>query len=391
VNPLEAGYERVPMTPFSAKIRSLAISAILLTAASCSTLASVASDASAGGGGPSNLGSGASGSTREPVAAVVQQVLPAVVNVTTDVFEGDPLNGVQQGQGVGTGFIVRSDGIIVTNCHVIEQATRISVFTSDDQPKKYDARVIGGDCQHDLAVLKVDATGLPTVPLGDSSSLLLGQRVVAIGYALALEGGPSVTSGIVSSMDRVIKVQDPSCDPSVCGQDQTRTYSDVIQTDAAINHGNSGGPLVDMTGHVVGINSAGSDSAENIGFAIAIDAAKDTIQQAVDDPLGAQPYLGVQTVDLTPEAAFQLGLSTDSGAYVVATSPDGPAEKAGIKEGDVITGIDGTEVTGAEQVGQALTDHQPGDTVTIDVTHADGGTDSIDVTLGTRPLPAQLP
>jgi serine protease Do len=191
---------------------------------------------------------------RESVAAVVQRALPAVVNVTTDVFQPDAFGNPQQGQGVGTGFIVRQDGIIVTNCHVVEGATKITVFTSDQKPTRFDARVIGGDCLHDLAVLKVDATGLPTVPIGNSRSLVLGQRVVAIGYALALEGGPTVTAGIVSSLDRTIAAQDPAC--QVC-KNGARTYSDVIQTDAAFNHGNSGGPLLNLAGQVVGINSAG--------------------------------------------------------------------------------------------------------------------------------------
>ena len=131
-----------------------------------------------------------------------------------------------------------------------------------------DATVITTDQPHDLAVIRVDATGLPTVAIGNSNDLQLGQQVVALGYALALKGGPTVTSGIVSSLDRTIQVQDPNT-PS-----GSRTYDDVLQTDAAINPGNSGGPLIDLSGHVVGIDSAGSSQAENIGFAIAIDAAK---------------------------------------------------------------------------------------------------------------------
>jgi S1-C subfamily serine protease len=181
------------------------------------------------------------------VVGVVDAVLPAVVNVEAD-------------EGEGTGFIVREDGIVVTNFHVVEGASRITIFTSDEQPDEYDARVIGGDIQADLAVLDVDAEGLPTVPLGDSDELRLGQQVVALGYALGLEGGPSVTSGIVSSLTRRITVQDPGCPPQECGSDRTRVYTDVIQTDAAINPGNSGGPLVDMAGNVVGQKTSASPS-----------------------------------------------------------------------------------------------------------------------------------
>jgi serine protease Do len=310
------------------------------------------------------------------------------VNVTTDVFQSDQFGNVQQGKGVGTGFIVRQDGIVVTNCHVVEGGSKITVSTSADKPTQYDARVIGGDCQHDLAVLKIDANGLPTVPLGDSSALELGQPVVAIGYALALEGGPTVTSGIVSSLDRTITVPDPSC--TVC-QNGRRVYTDVIQTDAAINHGNSGGPLLNLEGQVVGINSAGDDNAQNIGFAIAIDSAKSAIQQAVSDPLAAAAYLGVTSQTVTPGIAMQLGLPVDTGAYVIATTNGGPASQSGIKDGEVITAIDGSKVSSAGDVGSILAKLSPGQTVSVDVAVPNGGTRSVDVVLGTRPLPTQLP
>ena len=321
--------------------------------------------------------------TDEPVASVAAQALPAVVNVTTDVLSSSG----QTGQGVGTGFIVRSDGIVVTNCHVVEGATKITVFTSAEKPDQFDARVIGGDCEHDLAVLKIDGKNLPTLTLGNSSDLVLGQSVVAIGYALALEGGPSVTTGIVSSLDRVVQVQDPNCD--VC-QNQSRTYSNVIQTDAAINHGNSGGPLLNLQGQVVGINSAGSDNAQNIGFAIAIDSAKDTIQQAIDSPLAPTGYIGVSTESVSAAMAYQLSLKVDQGAYVVATTDGSPASEAGLQSGDVIVEVDGSAVTSADDLGQILAGLQPGTTVPV-VVNRDGQEQSFDVTLGARPMPTQLP
>jgi serine protease Do len=322
------------------------------------------------------------------VSAVVKAVLPAVVNVTTDVFQTDTLGNAQEGQGVGTGFIVRQDGIVVTNCHVVEGASKITVFSSSDPPDRYDARVIGGDCLSDIAVLKVDATGLPTVRLGDSGSLQLGQPVVALGYALALEGGPSVTSGIVSSLDRTIRVPDTSC--SVC-DNGVRVYSSVIQTDAAINRGNSGGPLVNMRGQVVGINSAGSVDAENIGFAIMIDSVKQTIEQAMSDPLAPSPYLGVSTQTVSSAMGVQLGLNVDHGAYVLATTSDGPAAKAGIQQGDVIVSVDGQAVGGAEDLGSILEGLSPGQKVPVAVVRGAGEQRTIQVTLGTRPLPTQLP
>jgi len=232
---------------------------------------------------------------------------------------------------------------------------------------------------------------MPTVALGSSDDLQLGQRVVALGYALALEGGPTVTSGIVSSLNRTITAQDPNCAIETCGSNLTRTYSNVIQTDAAINHGNSGGPLVNMQGQVVGINSAGDDSAENIGFAIAIDSVKQTLTDAEHDPLGRAAYLGVSTKDVTSDLAFQLNLTVDKGAYVVDTPSDGPAQAAGIRAGDVIVSIDGKDVATAVDVGQILDSLDPGQRVAVEVVGTDGTRRTVDVTLASRPGPVQLP
>ena len=324
---------------------------------------------------------------REPYAAVAERVLPSVVNVTTNIYQASPTGQPQQGKGVGTGFIVRANGVVVTNCHVVQGASRITVSTSADKPTRYDARVIGGDCEHDLAVLKIDAQGLSPLGLGSSADLRLGQQVVAIGYALALEGGPSVTAGIVSSLDRTIQVSDPQC--TVC-PNGIRTYSEVIQTDAAINHGNSGGPLVDMEGRVVGIDSAGSDTAENIGFAIAIDSAKSPIDQAISHPLQATAYLGVSTRDVTPDLAFQLGLPVEKGAFVLATLTGGPAAGAGIHEGDVIVEVDGKPVDAAADLGRVLDTLKPGDQVDVKVIGANGQERTISVKLGTKPLPTEF-
>ncbi|MBI3649013.1 MAG: trypsin-like peptidase domain-containing protein [Actinobacteria bacterium] len=329
----------------------------------------------------------------EPIVNVVKAVLPAVVNVTTDQFRPDPFGGSQQGQGVGTGFIVRADGVIVTNCHVVEGASKITVSLNgqdNGNGAQYPARLIGSDCLHDLAVLKVDATNLPTVAIGSSSALQLGQRVVAIGYALDLTGGPTVTTGIVSSLDRTIRAQDPGCDPQVC-QGGARTYAGVIQIDAAINPGNSGGPLVNLHGQVVGINTAGTQNAENIGFAIPIDDAKDTILSAEDHPLAPSAYLGVITQSVTSDVAFRFGLAVSSGAYVVATPPDGPAAAAGISEGDVIVEVNGNAITSADDLGKVLGTLSPGQRVPVKVVRQGGGTVTLEIRLGARPLPTQLP
>jgi S1-C subfamily serine protease len=308
------------------------------------------------------------------VVRVVQRVLPAVVNVVAESGES---------KGEGTGFIVRSDGIVVTNFHVVGGASKLTVLTSAQDPVHYDARVIGGDVVSDIAVLKVDATDLPTVPLGNSDDLLLGQPVVAIGYALGLSGGPSVTDGIVSSLTRQITVPDERC--TECTNDQ-RVYTRVIQTDAAINPGNSGGPLVDLAGQVVGINTAGADTAENIGFAIQIDAVKPIVFQAAEHPSQPVAFMGISSAPPdNPQVRFQFNPPVDQGAVIVEVVSGGPADDAGIVVGDVIVQFDGMDVTDPEQLGQLIREHRPGDQVTVGVVHADGSQGELTVTLSTNP------
>jgi serine protease Do len=210
----------------------------------------------------------------DPVVQVVEEVTPAVVTVTSRT-QSLGVFGETSRRGVGTGFVVGSDGVILTNDHVVDGATDLTVTLPDG--RSLDARVVATDPEHDLAVLRVDASNLTSVTLGDSSKVAVGERVVAIGYALSLTGGPTVTSGIISSLERTIQVQDPGADL----RSSVRTYEDVLQTDAALNAGNSGGPLVTLDGEVIGVNAAGSAQAENIGFTIAIDAAKPLIEQAI--------------------------------------------------------------------------------------------------------------
>jgi len=315
----------------------------------------------------------------DPVVGVVQAVRPAVVSVTTNV--ADPNLGGGTGQGTGTGFVVRADGFVVTNFHVVEGALNIRVVTADG--RRFEARVVGGDPEADLAVLKVGARDLPVVPLGNSGRLELGERVVAIGFALALQGGPSVTSGIVSALGRTIQAADPNAPGG------GRTYEDLIQTDAAINPGNSGGPLVDLAGRVVGINTAGvrAAEAENIGFAIAIDRARPVIEAAVRNPDKPVAYLGVSSQTVTTALAFQLDLPVEQGALIVGTAPGGPADRAGIEDGDIIVSIDGRDVRTSEEVGAAIIEHEPGDRVEVGVVHPNGDEETFTVPLGVRPLP----
>jgi serine protease Do len=316
--------------------------------------------------------------SQDPVVRVVDRVQPAVVNVTTNLATSGSLVEEER-RGTGTGFIVDPNGAIVTNFHVVEGGLSIRVVLADG--RRFDARVIGGDPDADLAVLDVDAEALPTVPLGDSEGLRLGEPVVALGFALALEGGPSVTSGIVSALGRTITAGDSA--------GTSRTYEDLIQTDAAINPGNSGGPLVDLAGRVVGINTAGvqAASAENIGFAIAVDRAEPVILDAIRNPAAAVAYIGVSTQTVDETVAFQLNLPIDQGALVVDVAPGGPADEAGISPGDVIVRIGETETSDDELVRQAIVEHRPGDRVEVEIVRSDGTPESVLVTLGVRPLP----
>jgi putative serine protease PepD len=312
---------------------------------------------------------------QDAVVQVVDRVLPAVVNVVSDTGSGP---------GEGTGFVVRSDGIVVTNYHVVEGASKVTVLTSAQQPDRYDARVIGGDVEADLAILKVDATDLPTVPLGNSSDLKLGQQVVAIGYALGLAGGPSVTTGVVSSLTRRITVQDERC--TECNQGQ-RVYTDVIQTDAAINPGNSGGPLVNMAGQVVGINTAGANQAENIGFAIQIDSAEPVIFQAAEHPSQPVAFMGISSGNASdPSIQFEFNPQVTQGAVIVDVVSGGPAAGAGIQTGDVVVMFDGQLVETAERLGELIREHRPGDHVEVGIVHQDGSKETVTVVLGVNPV-----
>jgi serine protease Do len=201
------------------------------------------------------------------VRAVLAKVEPSVVRVSTRLVGLDSANQPVAEEGTGTGFVLASDGLIATNYHVVQGAQSIMVTLSDGQTLP--AQVVSSDPAADLAVLHVAASNLAVAPLGNSSNLRVGDPVVAIGNALALPGGPTVTDGIVSALDRTIS------------EDDGATLQHVIQTDAAINPGNSGGPLVDASGHVVGINTAMASEGQNIGFAIAIDGARQTIDSVL--------------------------------------------------------------------------------------------------------------
>src|SRR5581483_10494377 len=299
----------------------------------------------------------------------------SVVSIQTQALGvGAFLQAVPE-QGAGSGFVLSPDGVIVTNNHVIAGASTITVTLADG--RKLAGRVLGKDATADLAVLKVDASGLPAVKIGSSDALVVGDSVVAIGNALALDGGPTVTEGIVSALDRTISAGDQGSGGN------TETLRHVLQTDAAINPGNSGGPLLNAKGEVVGINTAVAGDAQNIGFALAIDKAMPIINQLKTGQTPAQPFLGIATVSLTPGIQRQLGLDTTKGAVVASVTPGSGAEQAGLAQGDVITKIDGKDVASADDVTAAVADRKPGDTIDITIDR-NGQTRTLSAKIGTR-------
>jgi serine protease Do len=309
------------------------------------------------------------------VHQIVQAVGPSVVSIQTQALGvGAFLQAVPE-QGAGSGFVLSSDGVIVTNNHVVAGANTITVTLADG--RKLNATVLGRDATADLAVVKVAATGLPAVKIGRSDALVVGDSVVAIGNALALDGGPTVTEGIVSALDRTISAGDQGSTGS------TETLRHVLQTDAAINPGNSGGPLLNAAGEVVGINTAVAGDAQNIGFALAIDKAIPIINQLKTGQTPQQPFLGVSTVTLTAGIQRQLGLDVSKGAVVASVTPGSGADQAGLTQGDVITKIGGKDVNSADDVTAAVSDRKPGDTIDVTV-ERNGTTRTVTAKIGSR-------
>jgi S1-C subfamily serine protease len=306
----------------------------------------------------------------------------------------NPFGGGGGGTATGSGFVIDTDGHILTNAHVVEGATRIEVTLGrSDTPQVIGAQVVGKDPSTDVALLKVDAPAdeLHPLQLGNSADSQVGDPVVAIGNPFGLDR--TVTSGIVSALQRQIKAPNGF------------TIDNVIQTDAAINPGNSGGPLINRQGQVIGINSQiespNGGGNVGIGFAIPINTVRDVVQQLLQSGTVQHAYLGISGTDLTPQIAKVLNLPVDQGALVQSVTPDGPADRAGIQGGnpnatvtvdgarlhpggDVITAIDGKPVRSMSDVIEDIASKQPGDTV--EVTMVNGSQKrTVSVTLGNRP------
>jgi serine protease Do len=297
---------------------------------------------------------------RTPLVSVVEKISPAVVNISAQstVREADPFFGLfglgteRQAQSLGSGFIVDRNGIVVTNAHVVEGASRITVTLLDG--RELEADLLGSDRDADIAVLKVKATNLPALPLGRSSDLMIGETVIAIGNPFGLSN--TVTTGVLSAVGRTV--------PSERGE---RLFTDFLQTDASINPGNSGGPLVNVGGDVIGINSAIISGATGIGFAIPADRARRVVEDLLRFGELQPLWSGARLLTLDPELARRSGIAVKRGALVFKIYPDSPATAAGLQEKDVILAAGGHPVVSREDVGTALYTAAAGAAVELEV------------------------
>ena len=320
------------------------------------------------------------------VSEVYEKAYKSVVEITTTLNQSSPMGGEQQASGQGSGFVFDAEGHIVTNHHVVDGAQSVSVRFWDGST--YDATVVGTDPSTDLAVIKVDAPADVLLPLalGDSNSLSVGESVVAIGSPFGLEG--TLTSGVVSALNR--EMTSPN----------NFTISNSIQTDAAINHGNSGGPLLNSAGEVIGVNTqikSDSGGSDGIGFAIPSSTVSSIVPQIISSGSVEHAYLGVGVASLSESVASELGVP--AGAMVTEVRQGTPAAEAGLRAasgsamvngqsyptgGDVITAVDGTAITDGASLQTAIDAKRPGDSVSITYTR-DGTSTTVQVSLGTRP------
>ena len=314
------------------------------------------------------------------IADTVERVRPAVVSIVARTVSRDRFGRQSTGFGSGTGVIFDESGLVLTNNHVIEGGLKITV--TQDDGTQVEAEIIGADLLSDLAVLRLPGDGYPSLPLRENGSLRAGDWVIAIGNALALPGGPTVTVGVVSALGRSIEST-----PGV-------TLYDLIQTDTSINPGNSGGPLIDLGGNLVGINTVvlrGSSgvSVEGIGFAVDVETAQQVALQLVELGHVRWAWMGVFLADLSPEVAAQVGLPIREGAIIQNTLVDGPSDRAGIHPGDIVVKIDGHDIATVSDLTRLLRqEFKAGQDVEVEVFRVVDGQSSTKVLaleLGERP------
>ncbi len=310
-----------------------------------------------------------------PVEEVAAEVSPSVVQVNVEGVQRTP-RGPQEGRGVGSGVTYREDGYVITNSHVVQNATQVNVAFADGSVEE--GEVVGTDPYTEIAVIRVDRDDLPAAEFGDGGDLVLGEPAVAVGSPSGFQS--TVTAGVVSGLNREVPAE-------ITGGRQESALVDLIQTDAAISPGSSGGALADANGEVIGINVAylppAQTGAVNIGFAIPSETATSVADQIIESGEAEHPYLGVSLTGLTTETANRFGVAVESGALVTNVDPQGPAAQANIEPRSVITAIGDEEVETSGDLLSALREYSPGDTVGMTV--ASGGeTRTVTVELGDR-------
>ncbi len=317
------------------------------------------------------------------VSSIARQVTPSVVNIDIRTTPRvTPFSFGQSETGTGSGVIYRSDGYIITNNHVVSDAQEINVTLASGTELK--GRKVGADPDTDIAVIKVEKDDLPAIKVGNSDNLVVGQLVVAVGSPFGFE--QTVTAGIVSALHRIVASSDSS------GQ-QTTVLSDLIQTDAPINPGNSGGALCDSAARLIGINAviaSQSGGSEGIGFAIPINNAGKVAEDLIAGKPVTHPYLGVLGQTISASIAERYNLPVSSGAYVTQVIPGSPADKAGVKQGDIIVALEGKPVKSMDEVVASVRSHSIGDKVSVTFYRGDSKK-TADVTLDKKPavMPVQ--
>ena len=298
-----------------------------------------------------SLNVGESYTWNTPAVRAAKTVGPAVVGITNKAVVRDWFNNPVETQGVGSGVVFRADGYIVTNNHVVSGAKEIIVSLPDGRSLK--GKLIGADELTDLAVVKVDAKALPTAKFGDSDQIVVGEPAIAIGNPMGLEFQGSVTSGVVSAVNRTLDISDK--------------LVKLIQTDAAINPGNSGGALVNADGEVIGINSAklAANGVEGMGFSIPINTVQNIINEIMDKGYVARPYLGVSVFDPQTAGRYGYQLNIDKGVYIFQLTLNGPCGKAGLQRGDIILKVNDEEVNSVSDLRAKVASYKVGDTVKI--------------------------
>ncbi len=304
---------------------------------------------------PTGPGTGSTVTVREDsaVIAAVKKVSPAVVSISSLTTSASVFGPLEQKSG-GTGFIITNDGLIGTNRHVVGNATTLTVVGSDGQT--HQGTVVAVDPVFDFALIKIDAQNLPVADLGNSDDIQVGQEVIAIGNALG-EFENTVTTGVISAKQRTIQTQDGA------------NLEGLIQTDAAINPGNSGGPLANLSGQVIGVNTAVAGGSQGIGFAIPISLAKQAIDSYQKSGKIERASLGVETVTVTKDVARLRNLPVDNGALVIQIIPGSPAASAKLANGEIITAVGGTPVDANHSLAGLIGGHVPGDQVELTVRH----------------------